>query len=334
MGTCRGGISLWDHWNRTFCLLTWCEGSSSGISSASQQRPPSCGISILFTWKTWRLWFSTCVFPAWWHQSKGLCDLTVSAAFTCEVGTQRVAPLASIYSVEREQRGRDLPRVAQQRCRQLSIVHCSLHRALEFIFNLSSCCCVIIWAFIKKKKKSKKGCNCDIVKNKKMCWRTERIRMQTRTYVMSRTNMLLSTSWLFWSRGTHSFNVVNDGGEGCALKFSSLLKMLLFTCTVLRVALATALMGQWCGWRHPKNPWTKGKKNSPNSSDLVFCSHRHHGLLIWITEGGKRVALKSHNFFSRSPPFISHTTPAAGGILIGWQSGMLAGQCLICVTTI
>lgn len=122
-----------------------------------------------------------------------------------------------------------------------------------------------------------------------MCsWRTERIRMRTRTYVMSRANMLLSTFWLFWSRGTHSFNVVSDGGEGCALKFSSLLKMLLFTCTVLRVALATALMGEWCGWRHSKNPWTKGKKNSPNSSDLVFCSHRHHGLLIWITEGGRR----------------------------------------------
>lgn len=36
MGTCRGGISLWDHWNSTFCLLTWHEGSSSVLSSASQ----------------------------------------------------------------------------------------------------------------------------------------------------------------------------------------------------------------------------------------------------------------------------------------------------------
>lgn len=41
MRTCRGGISLWDHWNSTFCLLTWWKGSSSVLSSASQQRPQS-----------------------------------------------------------------------------------------------------------------------------------------------------------------------------------------------------------------------------------------------------------------------------------------------------
>lgn len=88
----------------------------------------ACGISTLFTWKTWCLWFSTSVFPGWWHQSKGLCDLTVSAAFTCELGTHRVAPLASIYSAEREQKGTGLPRVTQQRCRQLFTVHSTAPR--------------------------------------------------------------------------------------------------------------------------------------------------------------------------------------------------------------
>lgn len=114
----------------------------------------ACGISTLFTWKTWCLWFSTSVFPGWWHQSKGLCDLTVSAAFTCELGTQRAAPLAPIYSVEREQKGTGSPRVTQQRCRQLFAVHSLLHQALEFLFSLVSCCCVIFWSFIKKQNKT------------------------------------------------------------------------------------------------------------------------------------------------------------------------------------
>lgn len=88
-----------------------------------------------------------------------LCDLTVSAAFMCEVGSHRVASLASIYSVEREQRRTHLPRVAPQRCCRLFIVHFLLHQVLEVILSQDSCCCVVIWAVIKKINKSKDPVN-------------------------------------------------------------------------------------------------------------------------------------------------------------------------------
>lgn len=186
MGTCRGGISLWDHWNSTFCLLTWWKGSSSVLSSASQpvgsalysHERPDAFDSVLLSFQDDDTKAKVSVISLSQqlsHVSLVHTELPLWHLFTQRKGSKKAQACPGSHS-----RG-----VA-------SSSQCTpLHHVLEFIFSLVSCCCVINWSFIKKKKNQRP---CDTVKEKleNVQLGTRIIIMQLRTYVMCKTNMLFS----------------------------------------------------------------------------------------------------------------------------------------------